>query len=143
MSRQNTRAVVPVIAQLKTRHALLPNAIPMRKYCLWTRLGIFSHAKLKAGVHCNHAIFIKITRIECKEGMPATDAITLTSFTLASSGMPVTFSHQNHTKKAPASDSTQAFLYEEGRRQADRWMRCTRAIPAAPATTAKRPFALN
>ena len=80
------------------------------------KAGLFSHAKHKSlGVHCNQCHIIK----EHKESNVDKDACNrchkLTTFTFTSSGMPVNFSHQNHTKKFKCSDChPKLFLMKKG-----------------------------
>jgi len=105
----------PVIASVKDSGMPCFQCHSYEKYSL-DKAGIFSHAKHKSlGVHCNQCHIIK----DHKESNVKKDACNrchnLTSFTLASSGMPVTFSHQNHTKKATCSDChPKLFLMKKG-----------------------------
>ena len=60
----------------------------------------FSHTKhLSFGVHCNQCHIIKAHREMNLNKDTCNNCHHLTTFVYADSGMPVNFSHQNHTKK--------------------------------------------
>jgi len=105
----------PVIESLKDSGLPCFKCHSYEKYAQ-NKPGIFSHAKHKAfGVHCNACHIIK----EHKESNVNKDACNtchkLTTLTLATSGMPVNFSHQNHAKKAKCSDCHPGlFLMKKG-----------------------------
>jgi len=107
--------VSPVIESLKDSGLPCFKCHSYEKYAQ-NKPGIFSHAKHKAfGVHCNACHIIK----EHKESNVNKDACNtchkLTTLTLATSGMPVNFSHQNHAKKAKCSDCHPGlFLMKKG-----------------------------
>lgn len=105
----------PVIESLKDSGLPCFKCHSYEKYAQ-NKPGIFSHAKHQTfGVHCNACHIIK----EHKESNVNKDACNtchkLTTFTLATSGMPVNFSHQNHAKKAKCSDCHPGlFLMKKG-----------------------------
>ena len=105
----------PVISSVKDSGLPCFQCHPYEKYAQ-DKAGVFSHAKHRnLGVHCNQCHIIK----EHKGSNVIKDACNtchnLTGFTLASSGMPVTFSHQNHAKKAACNDChPKLFLMKKG-----------------------------
>ncbi len=78
--------------------------------------GVFSHAKHKGlGIHCNTCHIIKDHKESNVDRNACTTCHNLTAFRYVSSGMPVNFSHQSHTKKAKCSDChPMPFLMKKG-----------------------------
>ena len=105
----------PVIESLKDSGLPCFKCHSYEKYAQ-DKPGVFSHKKHKAfGAHCNACHIIK----EHKESNVNKNACNtchkLTTFTLATSGMPVNFSHQNHAKKASCNDCHPGlFLMKKG-----------------------------
>lgn len=105
----------PVIESLKDSGLPCFKCHSYEKYAQ-EKPGVFSHKKHKAfGAHCNACHIIK----EHKESNVNKNACNtchkLTTFTLATSGMPVNFSHQNHAKKASCNDCHPGlFLMKKG-----------------------------
>jgi c(7)-type cytochrome triheme protein len=105
----------PVISSLKDSGLPCFQCHSYEKYAR-NVAGQFSHAKHGVfGVHCNQCHIIK----EHKESNVNRDACNschkLTSFALAGSGMPVTFTHQSHAKRSGCSDChPKPFLMKKG-----------------------------
>jgi c(7)-type cytochrome triheme protein len=80
------------------------------------KAGFFSHAKHKSlGVHCNQCHIIKDHKESNVDKNACNTCHKLTSFSYTSSGMPVNFSHQNHTKKFTCSEChIKIFLMKKG-----------------------------
>lgn len=80
------------------------------------KAGIFSHAKHKSlGVHCNKCHIIKEHKESNVDRNACSACHKLTTFSYVSSGMPVNFSHQNHTKKFACKDCHPGiFLMKKG-----------------------------
>jgi c(7)-type cytochrome triheme protein len=80
------------------------------------KAGLFSHAKHKSlGVHCNHCHIIKDHKESNVDKNACNTCHKLTTFSYVSSGMPVNFSHQNHTKKYKCSEChPKIFLMKKG-----------------------------
>lgn len=89
----------PVISSLKDANVPCFKCHAYEKYAV-NEPGRFSHEKhVKAGAHCNQCHIIKEHTASTVIKEACNSCHKLSNFTYTGSGMPVTFTHQNHAKK--------------------------------------------